>query len=216
MIFEQLLLQNHEVLIKDIGIGNPHRFQLKIPIYKSLLNEDISLDPSLANKVFPAAVEAWQQDIRTTTELPEDIKKESLAEFLKPYSIISKTIYPNKYQCVKPWGFCDVIPDTTKTGFARGFELNECRSNVVHINEDSINNSIISRILNPDSSGFAIDFSQSKINAYSVEKSSEGFLTCHYYGIHNPGTWETVNLLRIWAIHYLNAALQSAHKQGLI
>jgi hypothetical protein len=217
MSFEKLLLGNNEVGVRDIGTDCYHRFQLSIPIHESLLKPDIKLDPRLANKVFPQAVAEWQKDIKTTHELPSGIKIEDLENYLQPYEITSKKFENDEeiYQFVKPWGFYDVVM-TSKTGFARSLELNSCRPNVVHFKEDSLKASLFSRRGNTGIKGVELDFDQEKIDLYAVEPCSPGFLTCHHYGIHNPGSWVEVNLLRIWTINYLNAALTQLHEQGII
>jgi hypothetical protein len=212
MLFEKLLLQNHEVLVRDTG-SPINRFQLNIPIYRALLRDDITLDPRLANNIFPAAVAAWQHDIQTA-KLHSGAKREDIANYFVEYNIIQEEHHNEPHQIVKPWDFYDEV-DTTKTGLVRNLRV-AGNENVLHFNEDSLNSSMSSKIIMPEADGFSIDFSQEKIDLYSVDPSSRGFLTCHNYGIHNPGSWVMVNLLRIWAIQYLNAAMTQLHERGIL
>ena len=199
MKLEELLLQKEELPIL-------HGTSFVVPIYPALLREDIQLDSTLANRVFPQAAQEYHQDLAAYIETMQDgqDKKWYKEVFLKDPTVQTDE---HRRQSILG-GMWEDLAFTTDTGFAHALSINRNVGGTLFFNgedRDCTRTYIYPPIVN---------FTPEKFAAYAVEKlSGTRGVTANAYAHHNIDNYPGALFLRNWAILYLNAALKELHQR---
>ncbi|MDO8511191.1 MAG: hypothetical protein Q7S55_03430 [Nanoarchaeota archaeon] len=201
MRLDQLLLRKEE-----LPILNDTRFT--VPIHPGLLRKENSIDPNLAQRLFPQAAQEWYADLQAYTETVQDEGKQKWYKevFLKE-GIQFGTHYERQTILEGTW---EDLVQTDKIGFAHVLSINRNAGGSLYFNEGDMFscNGYISPPL--------VNFTPEKFDAYAVHKfpDCEG-VVAHAYGHHNIDYYPGALFLRNWAILYLNEAMKEVVKQNV-
>ena|SRR3989338_7641665 len=197
MKLEEILLRKEELPI----IGE-NRFQ--VPIYPSLLKEDVMFDTRIASQVFPIAANEWYEDLcdyvqNLQVNTPDEkLRKDWITESYldKPVEIIRE----NGRQRLHFW---EDLVGCDKRGFATHFSISRNAGGSLYLGND----------FEREQFAFAklVKFNEDKKRAYSIDKME---MKMNMYSMHNVDYYQGALFLRNWAILYLNSALRELERQG--
>lgn len=171
-----------------------------VPIPSRLLSKEITIDSSIAHRVFPQATIEWYNDLKDYVNKTEDNKERDWIKkvFLKEKP---KIISHFDRQNIKHLNWEDNT-GYFDNGFADYLSINRNSGGTLYFNINEINcwnrNPIIGNKL--------INFSEEKLKEFSKEDK------LYLYAQHNIDTYPGALFLRNWAILYINQAIRELQK----
>ncbi len=200
MKLEEVLLRKEELPI----IGE-NRFQ--VPIYPSLLKEDVVFDTTMAAQVFPWAAKEWYDDLTIyARNLPESSSQEKEKKRWLQESYLDKpvkVVRENGRQIVTPPGFWEDLVGCDKRGFATHFSISRNAGGSLYLGND----------FEREQFAFAklVKFDEDKKRTYCIDESCNKMIM---YSMHNVDYYQGALFLRNWVMLYLNSALKELERQG--
>src|SRR3989344_8449423 len=188
-----------------------------VPIHPSLVRSDITLDPKIAQRVFPQAAKEWYVDLKRYADglSEEDTDKKWFNEvFLKAEPTIEKMYAGTDFerQEMHPLSWRDDAV-VEKTGFARGISISRDAGGSLYYRADERAGLLHPRYVKFDESKFRLYCSDSSFNNESFPFSNGTIgLEYHHHNIdHYPGAL----FLRNWAILILNESMRQVGEKEL-
>jgi hypothetical protein len=173
------------------------------PIHPRLLEPNVSIEPTLANRVFPQAAEEWYDDLQKYLQTAQESDKEFYEGFVKGGK--PQILKDIGYQQLSnpPWRD-EVLTDSR--GFARVLSISRNGGGTLHFNKGDIN--CRTYIPLDGKPGRHFNISAEKANELMYERSVDMGLV-HVYAHHNVDYYPGALFLRNWAVLYLNEAMKS-------
>lgn len=200
MRLEQLLLKKEELPIL-------HETCFIVPIYFRLLDEDIKINPEIANQVFPQAAKEWYDELK---EYIETVENEKTKEWYESVFLTHELKIKKEYgrQIVDPPGFWEDTVITGDNGFATGLSINRNVGGSLGLPWENHTDQIIYPPL--------VNFSPEKLKVYAtLSFPNVKSVYAPTYSQHNVDHYPGALFLRNWAILYLNEAMKSVGKELL-
>jgi len=185
MKLENLFLKKEELPIL-------HDFCFRIPIHPKLLNPNIEIDKSIAQKIFPQIAEEWYDDLNEYAKLE---KNKSKKEWYQKVFLRERPKIEWKYSNQIFGGWEDRI-GFMENGLVRDFMINRNAGGSLYFNQDDFN----CEGLIPD---YLVKFSKEKSTEFEFRKV-ENFSIAHFYSQHNIDSFPGALFLRNWVIKYMN------------
>jgi hypothetical protein len=163
-----------------------------IPIHPKLLSDGISIDPKIANRVFPQVAAEWYDDLKEYVgNLGEGETKTWIKTvFLKETPKITESY---GHQVIKPGVWEDNVW-TKENGLAHCLSIDRNAGGSLYIMEHP------ELIMLP-----YVNFTPKKFKEFDTgEMDQDNAVTSHMYGQHNIDHYPGALFLRNWAILYLN------------
>lgn len=182
MQLEELFLKKQE-----LPILNETCFQ--IPIHPRLLDPNLKIDETIAQRIFPEVAQDWYDDLRRY--IPEDLEKRNWIKrvFLKEKPVIEKNF---GHQMLNFWeddvNFMD-------NGLVQCFSISRNAGGSIYFNEDDENCLSFGQLY--------IKFPNEKLKEFEYEKLGE-YSKILTYSQHNIDHYPGALFLRNWAIRYMN------------
>jgi hypothetical protein len=168
---------------KELPILYENCFQ--IPIHPKLLNPNIRIDETIAQRIFPQIAEDWYEELKRYS--PEDKQKKEWIDnvFLKEKPNIEKMY---NHQIFNFWqddvNFMD-------NGFVQCFSISRNAGGSLYFNEDEFNCQSFGSLY--------IKFSEDKKREFQFDEKK-----IYVYSPHNIDHYPGALFLRNWAIGYMN------------
>lgn len=184
MELEKLFLTKEEIPIL-------HNRCFQIPIHPKLLDSNIRIDESIAQRIFPEVAREWRNDLKAYLTSEKDLETRKWYEevFLKKEKI---TI---EYGTQSFGGWEDNI-QTLDNGFACGFSISRNSGGGLYFNKKEMN----CKTAIP---GYYLKFSREKTKEFEFENFGE-YSRAYIYAPHNIDYFPSALFLRNWALKYMN------------
>lgn len=187
MELEQLFLKKEELPIL-------YKTCFQIPIYPQLLNDNIKIDETIAQRIFPEVAEEWYEDLKKYNPKEKEEKEWINNVFLKEKPVIEKNY---NHQILNYWQDDVSFADN---GFVTCFSINRNAGGSIYFYEEDINCQSIGRAY--------IHFSDEKYKEFKPKEQSNLFV----YSSHNIDHYPGALFLRNWAIKYMNEVFKEVFK----
>ena len=187
MELERLFLKKEE-----LPISNETGFE--IPIHPKLLDSNLKIDISIAQKIFPKVAEDWYNDL--SKYIPEDLEKRNWIKrvFLKEKPIIKKHY---NHQILNEFWEDDV--NFMENGLVQCFSISRNAGGSLYFNPEQYNCQSFGELY--------IKFSEEKKKEFEFEEDK-----IYVYDSHNIDHYPGALFLRNWAIKYMDEVFKQVFK----
>lgn len=192
MELEQLFLRKEELPIL-------YKSCFQVPIHPKLLDKDIKIDETIAQRLFPQVAEEWYEDLKNYS--PEsNLEKEWIDNlFLKEKPEITKHF---DHQIVNKIWRDDV--NFMDNGLVQCFSICRNAGGSIYFREDDNNcESLIPNMYMKLLEEKAKEFEYKKVGEYSIAR---------VYSQHNVDAYPGALFLRNWAVMYMNEVFRQVFK----
>ncbi len=169
----QLCLKKEELPI----FGNVHKIFFQIPIHPKLLDENIKIDRTIAQKIFPQLAEEWYEEL-----------KNYIPSGREEMEWINNTF--SKRNSKDNWEERVLFMNN---GFVQGFSINKEKDGALYFDKKELNYKSYALTF--------INFSEEKYKEFAHEKEKSNIFV---YSHHNIDSFSKALFLRNWTIKYMN------------
>lgn len=190
-----------DLFLKKEELPIIHETSFSIPIHPRLLKEDISLNPQIAQNVFPEATDSWYADLE---QYSKGLEFGQMRDWIESVFLLSRPKILREYgiQRLSTIYWEDNV-DFNPNGFARFFSISRNFGGSLYFNQGDP--CVRDCFFLGDK---RIHFSEEKLKEFGEPLSGGGAFIFNVYAQHNIDSYPGALFLRNWAILYMNEALK--------